>query len=159
MTKTKDDKKITLSLSALLYCSVSVLLLSLEFLITSFFIRVAFNIFKNNSSLQLIYKVKFIFYDYMGFALMTILNSIIQYYLGALLAVNIKNKKHRYIIIAASTFTASLFFIKYASKTGFNSHLLAVIPLIISYFLGGVIGINEDIKKNPWKRTKYHFLK
>lgn len=158
MTKDRNDK-IHLIISTPLYCCISLLCLSLEFLITSFFIRAIFYIFKNNCSLQITYKVKFIFYDFMGFALMTILNSIVQYYLATLLATNIKNKKHLYIIIAASTFVAALFFIKLAAKTGFNSYILASVPLIIAYFLGGVMGINEDKEKNPWKGTKYQIFK
>jgi len=95
----------------------------------------------------------------LGFALIIILNSIVQYYLATLLAVNIKNKRHRYIIVGVSTFVASLFFIKLAARTGFNSYVLAALPLIISYFLGGIIGINEKTGENPWKGTKYQVFK
>ena len=157
MTK-KNDDKFFLSISILLYCSISMLCLTLEFLITAVFIRGMFYILKSISSLQIIYKVKFLIYDFAGFALITILNSIVQYYIATLLAINIKNKKHRYIIVAVSTFVASLFFIKLAAKTGFDSYILASLPLTISYLLGAIMGINEDIMKNPWKGTKYQIF-
>jgi hypothetical protein len=158
MTKRKETR-LLLSLYTALYCSMSVFCLTLEFLITSVFIRGAFFVFKNISTLQLTYKIKFIVYDFMGFALITILNSIVQYYLASLLSINMRNKKHLYIIIGVSTFVASLFFIKLAAKTGFESYILASLPLTISFFLGAVMGITEDVKNNPWKGTKYQIFK
>ncbi len=158
MIKNKKDG-FSFAIRAGLYCAVSVLALTLEFFVTAVFIRGAFSFFKNISSLQTVYKAKIIIYDFMGFALITLLNSIIHYYLAALLAINVRNKKHRYIIITISTFIASLFFIKLAAKTGFNSYLPASIPLIASYALGSIMGINEEKEKNPWKGTKYQLFK
>ncbi len=155
----KKEKNTYLALTIALYCTISVLCLTLEFLITAVFVRGMVYIVKAISSLQVIYKTKFIIYDFAGFALITILNSIVQYYLATLLAINVKNKKHLYIVIATSTFVASLFFIKLASKTGFESYVLASIPLTASYLLGGLMGINEDKENNPWKGTKYQVFK
>ena len=158
MTK-KNENQFPLGICAAFYGCISVLFLTFEFLITSVFIRVLVHIVKNFFPLYLASKIKFIIYDFAGFALITILNSIVQYYLATLLAINVKNKTHRHIIIGISTLVAFLFFIKLAAKTGFNSYIMASLPLTISYYLGAIMGINEETKKNPWKGTKYQIFK
>lgn len=147
------NTKVGLMANIFLYCAISILVVTLEFIITSLFIRGAFFGFKYVYGVHFAYKMKFIIYDFIGFALLTVLNAVAQYYLATLLSINMRNRKNRYMAIAASTLIASPFFIQLSMKTGFDSCIMASLPLIISYFIGGFFGISEDKSRNPWKNT------
>ena len=153
------NTKVSLMANVFLYCAISILVVTLEFIITAFFIRGVFFGFKYVYGVHFAYKMKFIIYDFIGFALLTVLNAAAQYYLATLLSVSMKNRKNRYITISASTLIASLFFIQLSIKTGFDSYIMASLPLIISYFIGGFLGISEDKNKNPWNNTNIRVFK
>ncbi len=92
--------------------------------------------------------------DSLGFAFLTLTNTVLQYFLASLLAHDLKEGSGRFAILTLCAMLSAALFIKLSAHSAFGSYMFASLPLIFSYMLGGVMGLLQKDEDNP-----FHYLK
>jgi len=98
-------------------------------------------------------------YDSVGFAFLTLTNTVLQYYLASLLAHDLKDRSALFGILTLSAALSTAFFVRLSAHSVFNSYIFASLPLIFSYLLGGVMGLVQKDEDNPFHSSKIRLFK
>ncbi len=97
--------------------------------------------------------------DSAGFAFLTATNTVLQYYLASLLSHNLRGGSGLLGIIFFSAAISSAFFLRLSAHSAFSSYIFAVLPLIISYLLGAIMGLLQKESDNPFRNSKFNIFR
>ncbi|MBU2574526.1 MAG: hypothetical protein KKH28_10660 [Elusimicrobia bacterium] len=148
-----------------LYAGFSAFLMSLQFFLSGTLVYAFFRTLNFAFGPERLYWVKTTGYDALGFAFLAVTNTVFQYYMASMLSRDLKNGPRLlrspganlaglFGILFLSCGISALFFLKLAAKSSFSSYVLAAFPLIISYLLGGVLGLIQKEEENPFRNSK-----
>ena len=135
-----------------LYSGISVFFITVQFLLTDALVYLLFQAVK----LRLLTYVP---YDSAGFAFLTATNTVLQYYLASLLGHNLRGRPALLGIIFVSAMISAIFFLRLSARSTFNSYTFAVLPLIVSYLLGALMGLFQKESDNPFHGSKFNIFR
>jgi len=142
-----------------LYTVISVLFTAAQYLLSGALIYFLFQLINLSLGPDRLYLVKASAYDSVGFAFLTVTNTIIQYYLASLLAHNLKGRAALFGILLLSAAIADIFFLKLSARSSFSSYTFASLPLIVSYLLGGIMALLQKEQENPFHNSKLNLFR
>ncbi|HBB67086.1 MAG: hypothetical protein A2X28_08800 [Elusimicrobia bacterium GWA2_56_46] len=142
-----------------LYTLISVFFTAAQYLLAGALIYFLFQFVNLSLGPDRLYLVKASAYDSAGFAFLTVTNTILQYYLASLLARNLKGRTALFGILLLSAAVADIFFLKLSARSSFGSYTFASFPLIVSYLLGGVMGLLQKEEENPFHNSRLNLFR
>ncbi len=145
-----------------LYAGFSGVLISLQYFLLKALLYASFLVLNAARGPARLYRIDHTGYDALGFAFLTVTNTVLQYYLASLLAHDLRgwagSGRFRGAKLAGllgilffSCALSAAVFIRLSAGSNFSSYALAAIPLALSYLLGALPGLLQKEQENPFR--------
>jgi len=152
-------RSVNLAYALSLYAAISVLFMTVQFFLSGALVYLLYRFVPLALAAGKAHLFGPSLYDSLGFAFLTLTNTVLQYFLASLLAHDLKAGSALFAILTLCAVLSTALFVRLSAHSDFGSYMFASLPLIFSYMLGGVMGLIQKDEDNPFHNLKIRIFK